>query len=1165
MIIKTQNFTIKFLAILLTIMLYIGLFPIMVHAATTVQDGLEVTLVTDKTTYNQDEEITAKITLKNTNDYAIDNISIKSLIPNGYKLADESKDIKEISSLEAGETINISITFKCVKSINETIIAPNTGADYGMLFWFILMISNIVLVVFVFKNKTLKKIIIMSLCCAIILSMFSGIAMAAQEETVNSKTIEISTNAVIDEKNIEIKAIISYQIPKKEEIITYNIIFDSNGGSEVISQTIPIGELVTEPDEPKKEGYTFIGWKDLNDDMFQFNEPINENLVLTAEWVETVNVDQEKLDVLDDVYSEGDISETINSEPLTNIDVSYRLNGIGKVSITEVISDPMNNTAGLLGTPVEINACGGDVETATITFQYDPEQLGDADENDLAIVWYDEENDIMILLEDSVVNADNNTVSVTTTHFSKYGVVLRQLWDEAWNLQLPAIRTNETPYYNVVLAMDCSGSMGYDKMQKSIQAAQNLVDILTNNDCISVLAFDSSVDVIVDKMTLTSISESGELLDNREMIKNALSTLYGGGGGTNIERVLEEVGLYKNEDPQYQQLVILLSDGQSYVSEESIQNLKTNGQKVITVGIGSDVDQSLMQQIADGTEGSYLYCEDASDLADAFIDLQNIYIGSTVDRDNDGLPDLVETTGMRDQYGEIWKTDPNVADTDGDGYTDSEEMGQYNALVAHPYFKRESRPDLYTVMNDESYLLMPESMMYVFEQGNNKLKLVVYITDARYRMVPDIITPIEEDGILKEYIYSAPKNLKVELEQIPSNFTLEEINTVEEDKYGYATTYKTIAVLSYTSTTELDTVTWKVTADNCSEWSGYFDAGIKANYIKKKQPVKQNKVEPNNDLLEKAELNMATQAYDLVNTLSNNSKNKKSTYDTWVENLRKEMNINTQQSNIKGESIPSEIYEAFASAVLSALEDSVIEEYETEQSKLASQIYNQIKHGLVSDSKTVIINNKQYRVSYQIMALSWSDSGIGVAWQTVKVGNDTVILYWTNANSESGYKALANYCAALAQLNTDMWKEFLAYYVSDACGIAGIKDADDIKDNVREILDSTEKTIKALDGDKEAANDLLEDIGEKAKEKLESEFGFWASNKFKKFVKENVPNGENIVKAAEYYVKAEEKFVDFKVTWYAYLRGECDIEKVNRAYANFESAYKTLEEKMNKL
>ena len=41
---------------------------------------------------------------------------------------------------------------------------------------------------------------------------------------------------------------------------TYTVTFDSNGGSEVKTETVKIGQHITKPTDPTRSGYKFVGW-----------------------------------------------------------------------------------------------------------------------------------------------------------------------------------------------------------------------------------------------------------------------------------------------------------------------------------------------------------------------------------------------------------------------------------------------------------------------------------------------------------------------------------------------------------------------------------------------------------------------------------------------------------------------------------------------------------------------------------------------------------------------------------------------------------------------------------------------------------------------------------------------------------------------------------------
>lgn len=68
---------------------------------------------------------------------------------------------------------------------------------------------------------------------------------------------------------------------------TYTVTFDSNGGSEVIAQSIEEGSLVTEPTSPTKDGYVFANWytESALTNVFDFTTVIVEaDTILYAGW-----------------------------------------------------------------------------------------------------------------------------------------------------------------------------------------------------------------------------------------------------------------------------------------------------------------------------------------------------------------------------------------------------------------------------------------------------------------------------------------------------------------------------------------------------------------------------------------------------------------------------------------------------------------------------------------------------------------------------------------------------------------------------------------------------------------------------------------------------------------------------------------------------------------
>ena len=67
----------------------------------------------------------------------------------------------------------------------------------------------------------------------------------------------------------------------------YKVTFDSNGGSAVEEQYVPLNELVDEPSDPTKEGFEFVGWY-YKDELYDFSKPVDRNFKLVAKWEEVI-------------------------------------------------------------------------------------------------------------------------------------------------------------------------------------------------------------------------------------------------------------------------------------------------------------------------------------------------------------------------------------------------------------------------------------------------------------------------------------------------------------------------------------------------------------------------------------------------------------------------------------------------------------------------------------------------------------------------------------------------------------------------------------------------------------------------------------------------------------------------------------------------------------
>ncbi|GHH98682.1 hypothetical protein AM1BK_22250 [Neobacillus kokaensis] len=118
--------------------------------------------------------------------------------------------------------------------------------------------------------------------------------------------------------------------------------------------------------------------------------------------------------------------------------VEVEFSAKGNIAQTTRISSTNNMKTtklhGIIGAPVNITT-KSEFEKASITFTYDEAKLGNTSENNLAIIWYDEKEE-MYKSPDAVLDASKNTISVETTHFGEYVVVDKTKWLELWNKKI---------------------------------------------------------------------------------------------------------------------------------------------------------------------------------------------------------------------------------------------------------------------------------------------------------------------------------------------------------------------------------------------------------------------------------------------------------------------------------------------------------------------------------------------------------------------------------------------------------------------------------------------------------------------------------------------------------------------------------------------------------
>ncbi|MGB8454673.1 MAG: VWA domain-containing protein [Anaerocolumna sp.] len=398
--------------------------------------------------------------------------------------------------------------------------------------------------------------------------------------------------------------------------------------------------------------------------------------------------------------------------------VSVTMNGTGNIndntSIDNVygIDTLSSDVVGLIGVPVEITS-DSQFDEATIRFHYDDRFLGDTKEEDLAVMWYDEENNAYQILDaDTVIDTANNTVSYTTTHFSTYMVVDRQKWYDVWSNAITYRRDPEIPgipveYFDISFVVDKSGSMSGSNIEKAKDAISSFIDAFYSNDRGSIVAFDSGAIVGVD------------FTSDKTVLKNALNSIEASGGTSVNAGLLKAISLYDGSTSPNSKMIILLCDGDVNCTQDTIQKAIDSNIKIYPVLIGSMNSSSALESIASQTGGTFYYAATAEDIRKAIYGIQEGAMLDTTDTDGDGLYDIYETAGMMLPNGQIVYSDSLKKDTDSDKLSDFLEMGGieefdnenlikqyimtkegYDNTIYATYFNYVSNPNLSDTDND---------------------------------------------------------------------------------------------------------------------------------------------------------------------------------------------------------------------------------------------------------------------------------------------------------------------------------------------------------------------------------------------------------------------------------------------------------------------------------
>ncbi|MBO5424751.1 MAG: cellulose binding domain-containing protein, partial [Lachnospiraceae bacterium] len=447
-----------------------------------------------------------------------------------------------------------------------------------------------------------------------------------------------------------------------------------------------------------------------------------------------------------------------------------------------------SDVMGLVGVPVEVQL-DTEFDEARITFSYDEDALGDISEENLRVMWYDVANGTYVMFDDeSVVDTEANTVSYVTNHFSTYMLVDREVWIDACRQDVNYRESGEAVCYDIMFCVDVSGSMKGKRLTLAKTALNAYIDAMIDGDFAGLVSFADSGKLV------------NELTFDKELLRESVDSLKAS-GGTDANSGLWMAAnqlidtWYSNE-----KMIILICDGDVDLDDDLVTFALNEGITIHCINVASGTAKD-MRELAYATGGSYYYAATSEDIIEKMEELQGDTVDyvDVTDSDGDGLYDVYEVNGMKLSNGLIVCTDPQKADSDGDGVSDYDELGMPVEQVV--YFDG----DVYTCTfyNAKSHPGKADSDGDSMNDGTDDSPYIKNFVEVA-ALSNDLFVPVSHDGSVwyggnqswwsgYEPIESygcgiiAMCNTELYLTMNNPEFDLDYENVIELDSNGYCT------------------------------------------------------------------------------------------------------------------------------------------------------------------------------------------------------------------------------------------------------------------------------------------------------------------------------------------------------------------------------------------
>jgi Ca-activated chloride channel family protein len=147
----------------------------------------------------------------------------------------------------------------------------------------------------------------------------------------------------------------------------------------------------------------------------------------------------------------------------------------------------------------------------------------------------------------------------------------------------------------LAIVIDCSGSMSGDSMTQAKQALHGILENLTPQDRVSLIAFGNHTNLMTERPVACNKTNIAKA---KRFVKSLEADMGGTALGNALRTAYETLARAENAD------IFLITDGEITQWQPVVADAVTAGRRVFTVGVGTAVTEAFLREIASATGGS---------------------------------------------------------------------------------------------------------------------------------------------------------------------------------------------------------------------------------------------------------------------------------------------------------------------------------------------------------------------------------------------------------------------------------------------------------------------------------------------------------------------------------------------------------------------------------